>query len=198
MKILYSGPSPYGAKVRMAAAYTGIACESVSVATYDKPEQLISANPLGKIPTLVMEDGSALFDSRAIMQFIDRESGKKLFPRSAPKRTEAERMEALADGICDCLLAQIYEQRFRPAEKIEQSWLDLQEEKVTRAFDYLCAERISLPSKIHGGHIALRAMIGYRELRFGAKWSRAHSKLPSWAKRFDAKFPELATLIPHN
>lgn len=198
MKILYSGPSPYSAKVRMAAAYTGVECESVAVATYDKPEQLISANPLGKIPTLVMDDGSALYDSRAIMQFIDRESGKKLFPRSAPKRTEAERMEALADGICDCLLAQIYEQRFRPEEKVEQSWIDLQEEKVTRAFDHLCADRISLPSKINGGHIALRAMIGYRELRFGAKWPRAHSKLPSWAKRFDAKFPELAALIPHN
>lgn len=197
MKILYSGPSPYSAKVIMAAAYVGLECETVTVSTSDRPEALISANPLGKIPTLITDNGENIFDSRAIMQFIDRESGKKLFPRSAPKRTEAERMEALADGICDCLLAQIYEQRFRPEEKVEQSWLDYQEEKVTRAFDHLCADRISLPSKIHGGHIALRAMIGYKELRFGSKWSRAHGKLPSWAKRFDAKFPELAKLIPH-
>ena len=197
MKILYSGPSPYSAKVRMAAAYVGLECEAIVVATGDKPEMLIQANPLGKIPTLITDDGQSLFDSRAIMQFLDRESGKKLFPRNAAKRTDAERMEALADGICDCLLAQVYEQRFRPEEKIEQSWLDLQAEKVARSFDHLCAERISLPSKIHGGHIALRAMIGYKELRFSPKWSRAHSKLPNWAKRFDTKFPEIAQFIPH-
>lgn len=75
MKILYSPASPYSNKVRMAAHHAGIAAESVLTETNSNPPQLIDNNPLGKIPTLITADGLAIYDSRAIMHFIDRETG---------------------------------------------------------------------------------------------------------------------------
>ncbi len=97
-RLLYSPPSPYSAKVRMAAAYAGIAIEAVPVNTSERPAQLIGANPLGKIPTLLLDDGRSLYDSRAITQYLNRLSKNALFPRNPDKRIEAEVLEALADG----------------------------------------------------------------------------------------------------
>lgn len=172
-KILYSSASPYSAKVRMAAAYAGIAFDSVSTDTNAEPAQLIGANPLGKIPVLLTDDGLAIYDSRAITQFLNRESKNRLFPRNPAKRTEAEVMEALADGICDCLLAHVYERRFRPEEKIHQDWLDKQWAKVARALDALNANPPKLPKSITAGQIAVRATLGYLALRFEASGSAA-------------------------
>jgi glutathione S-transferase len=194
--ILYSPASPYSAKVRMAAAHAGIDCEAVVVDTNADPALLTGNNPLGKIPVLVPDDEPAVYDSRAITQYLNRKSGNALFPRNAAKRTEAERLEALADGIADCLLAIVYERRFRPEEKIHQPWVDRQWSKVERALDHLVANTPKLPSKIHAGHIALRATLGYMTLRFGGKWEKGRSKLTRWAKKFDEKFPELAQLTP--
>ena len=184
--LLYAPASPYSAKVRVAAAVAGIDLDAQIVATGDEPEKLTAANPLGKIPCLVLEDGTGIFDSRAITQELDRMSGKKLFPRNAIKRREAERLEAAADGLCDALLAQVYEKRFRPAEKVEQSWLDYQARKVERTLDWL-NDNCSMRGKAHAGHIALACAIGYIELRFAdLKWSRGRPKL----KRFYNKFSD--------
>lgn len=195
-KVLYSSASPYSAKVRMAAAYAGLPVQAVAVDTNAEPSELIDSNPLGKIPVLVTDDGQSIHDSRAITQYLNRVSGNALFPRHADKRTHAEVLEALADGICDCLLAHVYERRSRPEDKIHQAWLDKQWSKALRALDRLNAEPPKLPKKITAGHIALRATLGYLALRFGGQWERGRGKLTRWAARFDTKFPELAALIP--
>ena len=196
-KILISPSSPYSAKVRMAARYAGFAFESVAIDTTAEPAQLLSSNPLGKIPVLITDDGEAVFDSRAITQYVNRETRNALFPRNAAKRLEAERLEALADGICDCLLAHVYERRSRPEEKVHQEWLDKQWAKAIRALDTLNANPPKLPKKITVGQIALRACLGYVALRFPGKWERGRAKLVRWAKRFDEKFPELVEFVPH-
>jgi glutathione S-transferase len=195
-KLLFASPSPYSAKVRMAAAYAGIAVEAVPTNTGEEPEILLKNNPLGKIPVLLTDDGESLFDSRAIIQYLNRASKNALFPRNPAKRLEAERLEALADGICDCLLAHVYERRFRPEEIVHQPWLDKQWSKVVRALDQLESAPPKLPKKITAGQIALRACLGYLDLRFAGKWERGHGRLRRWAKRFDEKFPELAALTP--
>lgn len=196
-KILISPTSPYSAKVRMAARYAGFAFESVAIDTTAEPAQLLSSNPLGKIPVLITDDGEAVFDSRAITQYVNRETRNALFPRNAAKRLEAERLEALADGICDCLLAHVYERRSRPEEKVHQDWLDKQWAKAVRALDTLNTNPPKLPKKITAGQIALRACLGYLALRFPGKWERGRAKLVRWAKRFDEKFPELVEFVPH-
>lgn len=196
-RLLYSPASPYSAKVRMAAAWLGLPVAAETVNTNDEPALLIDNNPLGKIPTLVLDDGSALFDSRAIMQELDRMSGRKLFPRNAQKRMEAERLEALADGIADCLLAQVYEKRFRPAEKVHQPWLDLQARKVARGLDWLNDNAPRVTTKLTGGQFAVAAMLGYLDLRFAEmNWRRGRPKLKRFEDRFAKTFPDYATLRP--
>jgi glutathione S-transferase len=195
-KVLYSPASPYSAKVRMAAAYAGIPLEAVKVETGPQPPELTSVNPLGKIPCLVTDDGQAVYDSRAITQHLNRISGNALFPRNAAKRLDAELLEALADGICDCALAHVYERRIRPAEKVHQPWLDLQWSKVVRSLDLLNGRLPRLGKKPTAGHIALRACLGYLDLRFAGQWERGRAKLKRWAARFDERFPELKPYLP--
>ncbi|MDQ2703925.1 MAG: glutathione S-transferase family protein [Pseudomonadota bacterium] len=195
-KVLVSSASPYSCKVRMAAAYAEIPLEAVQVETSNPTEEFLRANPLGKIPVLVADDGATIFDSRAITQYLNRQSGNKLYPRNPARRTDAERLEALADGIADAALAHVYERRSRPEVLVHQPWLDKQWGKVTRALDALNANPPRLGKKITGGHIALRAVLAYLDLRFAGKWEKGRSRLKRWAARFDEKFPELKTLLP--
>ena len=195
--ILYSTTSPYSAKVRMAAAWCGIKAQDRIVDTSADPAELLDVNPLGKIPVFVTDEGEGIFDSRAITQHLNRISGGALFPRDARRRLEAEKLEALADGICDCLLAHVQERRSRPEEKIHQPWLDRQWTKATRALDLLNAHPPKLTKKATGGQIALRATLGYLNLRFEGKWERGRARLLRWARRFDERFPQLAPLLPH-
>jgi glutathione S-transferase len=194
-KILYSPASPFAAKARMVAAHVGYAFESVLAKTDDVPADLIAANPLGKIPALVTDEGKGIFDSKVITQFLNRASGGKALPRNAEKRLEAEMLESLADGIGDCAIACIYERRLRPEEKIHQPWINKQWAKVARGLDHLEANAPKLPAKIHAGHIALAANLAYLSLRF-PEWTKTRPKLKRWLKKFSEKFPELAAMLP--
>ena len=196
-RLLYSTTSPYSAKVRMAAAWLELPIEAVTVNTSEEPTDLIGNNPLGKIPTLVLDGGSALFDSRVIMQELDRMSGHKLYPRNAKKRIEAQFLEAIGDGIGDTLLAQVYEKRFRPEDKVHQPWLDAQARKTTRGLDWLNENAPRVTTKLTGGHFAVAAMLGYLDLRFGdLNWRRGRPKLKRFETRFAEAFPDYATLKP--
>jgi glutathione S-transferase len=195
-RLLYASTSPYSSKVRMAALCAGIAIDAVPVKTDDKPAELIEANPLGKIPVLVLDDGRSIHDSRAITQYLNRISKNALFPRNPDKRIEAEVLEALADGICDCALSMIYERRTRPEDKVYQPWLDRQWSKIAAALDLLNANPPKLPKKISAGHMALRACLGYLALRFAGKWEKGRGRLTRWVARFDAKYPQLRDCVP--
>lgn len=192
MKIFYSSASPYSTKVRMAAHFAGLAAQSVAADTNADPAELLAANPLGKIPTLVTDEGLAVYDSRAIMNYIDRQTKGALYPRNAAKRTEVDVLEATADGICDSLLAIVYERRSRPEEKVHQPWIDRQWQKVERALDHLEANMPRLGKKPNAGHFALAAMLRYIELRFTGKWQRGRPKLKRFLSRFEAVFPDYA------
>jgi glutathione S-transferase len=196
MKILYSTTSPYSAKVRMAAKYLDLGITSEAVKTDDEPTVLISNNPLGKIPVLVRDEKPAIYDSVAIMQFLNRESKGKLYPRNPNKRTDAETLEALCDGVVDCLIASIYETRFRPTEKVHQPWLDKQWSKVTRGLDYLNANLPKTSKSLHGGHFALAALLVYLELRFPGRWEKGRGKLKNWPKKFEKFFADYDKLKP--
>ena len=196
MRLLYSSTSPYSAKTRMAAVYLGLAVEAVATKTDDNPAELIDNNPLGKIPVLIREDEPPVFDSRAIMQYFDRATKGGLYPRKGEKRTEAEVLEALCDGITDCLLSIVYEKRTRPPEMQHQPWIDRQWEKVVRGLDHLNANLPKTTKKVHGGHFALAALIGYLDLRFSGQWEKGRGKLKAWPKKFERFFPELQNMKP--
>jgi glutathione S-transferase len=105
-------------------------------------------------------------------------------------------LEALCDGITDCLLSIVYEKRTRPPEMQHQPWIDRQWEKVTRGLDYLNTHLPKTTRKLHGGHFALAALIGYLDLRFAGQWEKGRGKLRGWPKKFEKFFPELANMKP--
>lgn len=187
MKLLYASPSPYSSKVRMAARHVGVELEGVPTKTGPDAEYLMALNPLGKIPTLVLDDGTAVFDSRAIMQELNRTVRNGLYPTAAAKRRSAERLEALADGMCDAMLAIVYDRRFRPEEQQSEEWQEMQWAKVAHALDWLEADTPRVTSRLNGGHFALAAALGYAELRHSERiWGRGRPKL----RRFLARFAE--------
>jgi glutathione S-transferase len=196
MKLLCSLSSPYSAKVKMAARYLKLEITEINVDTNAGPALLVDNNPLGKIPTLLTDDNTSIYDSRAITQYLGRLKGKRLYPSGNKKRTKAEVLEALCDGTCDCLLSIVYERRFRTEEAFFQPWIDRQWAKVTRTLAYLDAEPPKIGKKLHGGHFALAAMLGYLNLRFAGKWEEDHADLVAWLATFEKQFPDYATLKP--
>lgn len=196
MKILYSPASPYSAKVRMAAEFCGLPVESEIVKTDEEPAILTANNPLGKIPVLLTDEGASVYDSRAIMRFLDRASGGRLYPANTVRAAEADVLEALADGITDCLIAHVYERRFRPAEKVHEPWLDKQWRKVGRGLSHLQSNPLSLNSGVTGGHIALAATVGYLALRFAGEWEAIWPAHVAFLEEFRRAFPAYDALKP--
>jgi glutathione S-transferase len=136
MMILRNAPaSPFGRKVRIAASLLGLA-DQIEIRTadpIDPNDDLREQNPVGKIPTLIGEDGEAYYDSRVIVEYLDhRAGGGLIIPRDGAPRFEALRLQSLCDGLLDASLLLVYEGRFRSPEHHEQKWTTHQAGKVER------------------------------------------------------------------
>jgi len=194
MMILRSAPpSPFGRKIRLAAALLGIEGEiEVTAADTNDPHDSIRAeNPLGKIPTLLLEDGTALFDSRVIVDFLDARDGRhRLFPADPVARAKVQMQAALCDGILDAALLQVYERRFRDPDRHEPKWLAHQAGKVARGLASFEAEPPKGPRD--AVHIGLACALGYLDLRFGGAWRADHPALSAWLDGFAAEVPAFA------
>jgi glutathione S-transferase len=193
MMILRSTPSsPFGRKVNIAASVLGLSgdirIEPADLA--DEADSVRRQNPLGKIPTLVLDDGSTLFDSRVILEYLDhRSGGGKIVPRESGARFAALRLQALADGMTDAQILLIYESRWRAPERHEQKWLDYQAGKIERGLAALEADPPALDPIPNVGQIALACFLGHRDLRFPGSWRADHPKLAAWLDRFAAQVP---------
>lgn len=192
MLVLRSSPaSPFGRKVRMAASVLGLMdrIEIVPADTSDPAESLRRQNPLGKIPTLILEDGTSLFDSRVILEYLDHIAGGGLIIPAGDERFAQLRLQALADGLADAALLQVYEVRFRPEEGRNASWVANQAGKVERALAALEAAPPAFDGKPRIGEIALAAALGYLDLRFAGAWRAAHPRLVAWLEDFATRVP---------
>jgi glutathione S-transferase len=196
MMILRSSPaSPFGRKVRIAASVLGMtAAIDVTATNLDDPtDSLRAQNPVGKIPVLIAEDGTAYYDSRVIVEYLDhRAGGGGVIPREAPARFEALRLQALCDGLLDACLLLVYEGRYRPADKHVQSWLDRQNDKVARGLAALEAAPPKIEATPNVGQITLACLLGYRDLRFGGTWRKEYPRLLAWHDKFAAQVPAFA------
>ena len=204
MMILRSSPSsPFARKVRIAAALLGLDGDiKVEPAdTTDLNDNLRKQNPLGKIPVLIAEDGTAYYDSRVILDYLDdRAGGGKIVPRDAKARLAALRLQALCDGILDASILTIYETRWRKAETHEPKWLEHQAGKVSRALAALEAAPPPLdatPQVLPNvGQITLACTLGYRDFRFNGTWRGDHPRLVAWLDQFAARVPAFAATKP--
>lgn len=200
MLTLRSSPaSPFGRKVQIGAALCGLS-DRIKVEkadTTDIADPLRQQNPLGKIPVLMLEDGSRLYDSRVILEWLDHEAGGDvIFPEGAA-RFPALVLQALADGIMDASILTIYEGRYRPEERHHQPWLDHQAGKVERALAELETDPPALDGSPHVGHITLACALGYRDFRFGGTWRADHPRLVEWLDRFAAAVPAYEATRPN-
>jgi glutathione S-transferase len=198
MMILRSAaPSPFGRKVQIALALLGVDDVKVEPTdTVDPRDTVRQQNPLGKIPVLIAEDGTAYYDSRVILEYLDdRCGGGKIIPRETVQRFAALRLQALCDGILDASILTIYEGRWRARENHEPKWLDHQAGKVARALAALEAAPPALApihALPHVGQIALACALGYRDFRFGGDWRSDHPRLVGWLDNFAARVPAFA------
>lgn len=195
MLVLRSSPaSPFGRKVKIAASLLGLTdrIQIVDADTMSPEDSIRQQNPLGKIPALVLETGEAIYDSRVIVEYLDfLAGGGRLYP-AGEARFMALREQALADGIMDAALLQVYEGRFRPEDKHEAKWLSHQAGKVERGLAY-AEEKLSTPADtLHVGHIALACALGYLDLRFAGRWRETHPKLAAWLADFESRVPAFA------
>lgn len=184
MKLFATAGSPYARKVRVVLAEKRIDCETVILASLSDPDSPLPAhNPLGKVPTLVLDDGSGLYDSPVICEYLDsRTPVAHLIPQAS--RIEVKRWEALADGICDATVAIVMEGRRTP-EKQDSSVAERQRLKVERGLRILSQDlgdnKWCLGDAFSLADIAVGCTLGYLGLR-----------LPELAWR--TEYPNLARL----
>jgi glutathione S-transferase len=193
MMILRSSPpSPFGRKIKLALGILGLD-NDVTIEKADPTDAndtLRRQNPLGKIPALILEDGTVLYDSPVILEYLDqRAGGGKIVPKDADARFKALTLQALCDGILDAGILLVYEGRWRPPEMAVQKWVDHQTGKVTRALGVLEASPPALTAMPDVGAITLACALGYGDLRFGGNWREGHPRLVKWLDAFAAKVP---------
>jgi glutathione S-transferase len=199
LTLRFSPSSPFVRKIRIAASVLGLEkdIKAEPAETTSTSDTVRQQNPLGKIPTLVLEDGSTLFDSRVILEYLDhRAGGGRIIPKDANARFAALRLQALADGILDASILQVYEGRWRPAERHEPKWVDHQAGKVARGLAALEAAPPGLSNPPDVGQITVACALGYRDFRFGEGWRKDHPKLVAWLDGFAAKVPAYAATKP--
>lgn len=201
MKLLASLTSPYTRKVRVVLAEKRIECdmELVDVSAAENP--VIALNPLGKVPTLLLDDGTTLFDSRVIVEFLDNVSPiSRLIPDENRERVAVRRWEALADGVLDAGLLIRYES-LRPKRERSKVWTDKQLGKVRRGLAVMDGE-LGERAWCHGerytlADIAVGCCLGWLEFRKpgGVDWRGAQ---PNLARHYDKlmEHPAFAETAP--
>jgi len=185
-----SEASPFVRKVRIAAALLGLDDRiEISPADYNDPgDSLRRQNQLGKIPTLVLENGEAIFDSAVIVEYLDWLAGGGKIVPSAPKaRFRSLTQQALADGVAEAGVLMRYETLWREPEQRSEKWLAYQGDKIARALRFFEA---SPPEElIDVATVALACALGYLDLRFEGAWRSEHPRLVDWLDVFAEATP---------
>lgn len=198
MKLYWALASPFVRKVMVVAHETGtvggLQLLNTTVSMSEANPVVQRANPLSKIPTLLLDDGTSLYDSRAICEYLDSlHDGPKLFP-PAPRRWDALRRHGLGDGMMDTLILWRQE-RLKPQERQTPPWLDTFACKIELALRQLDEEADALgPQPFDIGHAALGCALGYIDFRFAdLGWRNGAPRLAAWYATFEARASALAT-----
>ena len=198
---LYSAPaSPFVRKVHVALHETGlmpmVEIVPVSISPVSPGDTVPSRNPLGKIPALELDDGTALYDSRVITRYLDSLKPGVLYP-TAPALWQTLVLEATGDGLMDAAVSMAYESRVRPAEMVYEPWLEAQWLKIDRSLGAIEARwmpHLQGPRDmaVYGIAVALE----YLDFRHGPRnWRTNHPVLAAWHAEI-ASHPSLVATQP--
>lgn len=200
MKLIGSLTSPFVRKVRIVAMEKHIDLEFAVDIPWTPETQVPDSNPLGKVPVLVMDDGSTLFDSRVIVEYLDTVTPvSRLIPEGNRQRIAVKRWEALADGIVDAAALIFLERTRRAPEHQSQDWIVRQERKVFRGLEEMSEElgekKFCTGETMNLADIAVGCALGYLDFRFAEiNWREAHPNLAKLAEKLYAMEPFQATV----
>lgn len=176
MILRYSNGSPFARKTSIAVHLLGLSGKMEMLDHANDPDNTTRhRNPLHKVPMLLLDDGSQIFDSPVIMEYFDEMAGGgKLFPASGNERYKALTRLALADGIAEASVLILYENRFHEGAQVSQKWIDHQQGKIERALEHFNA---NIPAQFDGAAIGLFCAITFVERQ---------KNVPDWREQFPA------------
>jgi glutathione S-transferase len=199
MKLFFSPFSPFARKVMSVAHELRVAdtIEKLSAAPHpvNRDQTVVAKNPLGQVPTAILDDGTVLLDSRVIAEYLSVNAGDtKIFPADRKARFRALSLQAMADGLLAAAMAVRWELVTRPKELHWDGWLNGQREKVVSTLDAL--EKEPPPATADIGSISVCCGLGYLDLRFPEwKWREGRPQLAAWFAAFD-NLPSLSRTRP--
>jgi glutathione S-transferase len=185
MKIYYSATSPFVRKCLVCAHELGLRerLELVPASPHpvNRDPALVAVNPLGKVPTLITDEGSSIFDSRVICEYLNTLGDGRLIPAAGPARWRVLTDQTLADGILDAAVLTRYETSARPETLRWDAWIRGQLDKVTCGLAELERRAGELAGRIDIGTIAIGCALGYLDLRYASmSWRDRHPATAAW------------------
>ncbi len=191
MKLVVATPSPFARKARIALLEKQLPHE---VLVQNPWQTRIEANPLGKVPALILDDGRVMHDSSVILEYLETLAAPPaLIPADPALRVTHKQIEALADGICDAVVLIVIE-RARPADKQSADWIARQAAKIPAAL--ACLEKEMEACGAFGlAHVAAGCALGYLDLRYPElDWRASHPGLKALAARLGERASFAATV----
>ena len=180
MRLIYTNASPYARKARIVALEDGIDLELIWHHPTAEGSKVPDFNPLGKVPALILDDGTLIIDSPVICEFLDQhERTPSLVPAAGPERMRVKTLEAIADGIMDVTVASVLETRRDPSER-SPYWLTRWEEAIRRALPLL-ERQLLADESFNLGTIASISALHYLDFRFPEQaYLEPHPALSEW------------------
>jgi glutathione S-transferase len=201
MKLFHAAASPFVRKCLVSAHELGLRerLELVPAAAHpvNRDRTLVASNPLGKIPTLITDDGAVLYDSRVICEYLNALAGGHLLPPYGPARWRVLVDQALADGVMDAAVLVRYESAVRPEKLRWNDWIAGQLEKVTCGLAELERRARCLVERVDAGTIAVGCALGYLDFRFASlEWRAKCPETAAWFEQFAKRESMVATRPP--
>ncbi|MBI4308955.1 MAG: glutathione S-transferase family protein [Candidatus Omnitrophica bacterium] len=192
MQLLYTKRSPYARKVRVVALEKGIHLDLIDEDLQDKSKRLLEANPLGKVPTLILGNGEAIYDSPVICQYLDELNDKIiLIHKSGQARYKVLKWEAMADDLMTIAI-NAYMEKVRHPQDFHAPFVSSQEAAIQKAYQFI-ESRLNELSVFSLAPVAVASAIGY--IHFRLPHVVAQGKLAQWFNEF-SKRPSMAQTIP--
>lgn len=199
MKIYHSPLSPYVRKCMVVAIELGLANRIEIIPGAANPitrdQNIVAKNPLGKVPTLVTDDGMSLYDSRVICEYLNDLGQGKLIPASGAARWQVLAEQSLGDGMLDAALLARYENAMRPEALRWSEWTSGQLEKVHSGLAVIESNAAKWGETFDLGKITLACALGYLDLRFPTiDWRKQYPQAATWFAKFNARASMQATV----
>jgi glutathione S-transferase len=192
MKLYFSPFSPYVRKCLVVGHELGLDARITLLPSSAHPvtrdQSIIVNNPLGKVPTLLTDDGQALYDSRVICEYLDDLAGGSLFPKTGAARWQALTLHALADGMLDAALLARYEDVARPEAIRWKEWRAGQLDKIETSLAHLEGNLQTLAGRVDIGSLSMACALWYLDVRFAElQWRGRYLKVADWYLAFSQR-----------